>query len=331
MTKFRMINWWISKNLNTLHSVFFFAGIVVCLVGILAERQFLTVLGQWGMLIFLLIHLIHMVLHGLHRYLETFQDVDQIPVTQIKQVTGFYLVIFLFVLLLLIWVGNILPWRQAGRSIWGIILHVIRWFVSLFPKSGSKSIMEEPLNRESAGVMGLPVGETTIFAMILDQVLYVIFWTAFTTVLVWGFCRAMHCIARRMGTLHFDGDEKTFLEPELLREKSRKTESKLSGLHDRMRRGLDRSINGSIRRRYRKCVTAQLAAHAREQRKAVFIKEQFAFLTPEEIEYLSGFEMTDPNRLRIHEIYEKARYSKSGCEKADMEAMKESLNRVARL
>lgn len=313
MTRFRLLNWWISRTWTGWHIFFGICGTAICLVGMMTGVLQLTRWGTWGIGVLVIVHLLHAVLHQMDVYLKTLERVDRVPIFQMKQVTGFYLIVFLLAFMMLAWLGSYFPWKTAGGLIGGYLVAVIRWFVSLFFHGEQIPPQKPDRKPEHVGVLALPTGETSALAIWMDRILIVVFWIAVFAAVIW-LCRLLiRRIFYWMSSLHFDGDEKQFLKPEQDRKKRLHEDKQRGNLGRRVGRMMDLSINGRIRGQYRSGIRRRLA------------KDQdqiLSFLTPEETELLAGLEKNDEMRMRMHEIYEKARYSRTGCERSELEEMK---------
>ncbi len=338
MTKIPLINWWISKKWDAWHLFLGLCGLSVCLTGLLAGFPALSRVGEWGIGMLLFLHMFHAVLHRLDQYLGQTKDVDLVPAKQMKQVTGFYLSLFLMIFVLVAWLGRYLPWGRVGGFVWNLFVIFVRAVIGLFSGTSGREVEEAASKPESGGEFALPYGETSRLAQLLDQLLVVLFWVAAVVFLVWLGYQLIHRTAQWLGSFRFDGDEKCFLNPkedQIQKLEGRGQGSPMTVLHDRIMRIWDRSVDGRIRAKYRRLVRMRLQMN-REGRnterwtKPGRIKERrragqqlepcmFAAMTPEETELHAGFDKGDPKRQQMHEIYEKARYSEYGCVQEELE------------
>ena len=99
MTRFRLINWWISHKFENLRFFFTGGGILVCLAGIFGEMPFLAKGGAEFLLVVFLVILIHENLRRFWLYLENHQESCRLPTEQMKRVNAFLLGCFLAVFL----------------------------------------------------------------------------------------------------------------------------------------------------------------------------------------------------------------------------------------
>lgn len=317
MTRIRLINWWISRKWDALHLFFGLCGLAICLTGEMAGFPELARQGEWGIGILLLVHMVHAVLHHLDAYLKQIEEVDLVPAFQMKQVTGFYLILFLLAFVLTAWLGRYLPWKTFGGLAWRVIVTVIRGIVGFFSGKPVEIVQDAFMKPETAAPLVLPSGETSLFARIFDHILTGVFWLASAVVLTMLLGRIILAVSRWLGTLHLDGDEKKFLVPgqdQISRLEMVNSERQHDVWQNRLCHVMDRSVNGRVRARYRYVLRNRLL-----QKSVTQIRGN---MTPEETEFHAGFAREDVRRLRMHELYEKARYSEHGCEREELEEMK---------
>ncbi len=315
MTRFRMINWWIARKFEGIHAALAAAGVLACLAGIFGGYPRLS---QWGgcfLLFWTVVILIHENLHRFWDYLENHQQLDRLPARQMKQVNAFLLLCFLLIFLGLVFLAAFFPWREAGEVLYAGIRAFFYWLGSFFPERAAE------YEAEQAGAMpGTPDmsaffqgRETNPFWEKVSYVFTMAVGISFSLFLLY---QAVRRLAEYLGSLRFDGEERVFLKPE------EKQERNMSG-----RRGRrffsrvpfrPRSHTEQVRRLYRRSVRDALGEGRREKEKAFF------WMTPEEIERTAGIS----HEKEIHQLYEKARYSREGCSSQEAEAMAEHCRRL---
>ena len=318
MTRFRLINWWISHKFENLRFFFTGGGILVCLAGIFGEMPFLAKGGAEFLLVVFLVILIHENLRRFWLYLENHQESCRLPTEQMKRVNAFLLGCFLAVFLGLTVFFGVFPWEEAGRILWHGIRAFLRWLGSMIPESQPEEIVET----SSAGEGFSPEiylgegGEPHPF------------WEAASVVAAsalaagFGFWLLRLCyykLAEYLGNLRFDGDVKEFIHPEEEREsaeRGRKRKGKRRGFFP------SQSSEEKIRRLYRSCILEGL----RMQKKGKdWEKRTLPVLTPEQMEGEAGV-----LNQEFHRLYEKARYSPQGTDTGEAVRMKEECSKIRR-
>lgn len=313
MTRFRIVNWWIAKKLDSLHLALAMFGISVSIAGQLAGIPYFLSGGFWFLLILALVHLIHDNLHQFGEYLNSYGKIDRLPLGQMKQVNRFFLMLFLLVFLLVVFFGMFLPWREIGELLWKPVRMLLTWLVQFL--QGTKEMEVKP---EQGGGMAeilshLPVSPTSVFAQILEAAVYLAFYVflVFMAVrlLVLGIQKAAEYISR----FHFDEDEKVFLKPEVLAEGLKK--KKGTGIWKTRLSLLNQSSNVRIRRIYRGYIQNRLPENS-----------SLPYLTPAQLEQRAGLkteQIDEEKKQAFHQIYEQARYSQSGGSRKELEKMRE--------
>lgn len=313
MTRFRILNWWIAKKLDSFHLVLAILGISISIAGYLAGFPYSLSAGFRFLLILTALHLIHYNLHQFGEYLKNYRSIDRLPLGQMKQVNRFFLVLFLLAFLFAVFLGTFLPWKEIGRFLWNPIRILLTWLIQFL--QGTKEM--EAAQEQGTGIQEmlshLPVSPTSVFARILEAVIYLAFYVFLIFAAVWLLVLGIKRAAEYISRFHWDEDEKVFLKPEVLEEELK--EKKKNSFWKSRLSFLDQSRNGKIRRIYRDYIKRKLSE-----------KNSLPYLTPAQLEQRAGLphEPIDEEKKRaFHQIYEQARYSKNGGSKKEMERMRE--------
>lgn len=276
----------------------------VWLVGWQLEADGVKEAAYYGISIVAVLHILHWGLQSCQKFLELHQETDRLPVRQIKGVCGIFLGALLALLVILIAVvprmDLTLLYRALRRAAsW------LAWLIGiLFPGEQSQEAAPE----EAAPAQFAPppwaaeAGEPSAFVKFLEVLLQWMVWIVLAAFVIWILYRIFVRIRRYLSQVNWDSDEKVFLEPEIFAERAGKTKKKRP-------RGLlwDRSYSGKIRRLYQKRLREAAG------KKRTMLSPSW---TPEELEKAAGVEFPEGG---LHDLYEKARYSREGAEKEDWE------------
>lgn len=334
MTRFPMVNWWISRKMDQLHLILAICGSLVCLLGVFGNFLALSVWGTRSLTVLAVIHLVHYHLHCFWRYLQDYQECDRLPVQQMKQSNAFLMGVFLLAFCVCLVIGWHLPWKAASSFLGSLILNGIRWLVRLFPHSENELVPEVSQGASSFGMPDLPASATSPIALILERVLSVILLAAAVLLFLRLFLRGLQKLVESMGRVHFAEDEMVFLKPESIREKMKDKEKKF--FWNRYFPRFDHTREGRIRRMYWQCIQERMDQRSKgqmpagRQKKADqtqrSISPPMSSMTPYQLEQAAGlWNAEEPMaHSRFHHLYEKARYSQKGCSKEEEQQMKES-------
>lgn len=307
MTIRKLLNYWFLKKREGfyLFCAFLLGGMYAA--GLLMEMYashslaaFLQSAAFIGFLFLAILVLIHLNLHASHEFLKLFQDQSQFPKKQIEHVNSFCMTIFLGITL----------FSMSGLSfllepLWSVIC---RWFASI--KRPASEPPPTPVEISSSN--SVPPDLSALFGepappppwmKIVD-----LFFTAAGYLLIAIICLALLrflCLSIWNWITkprHFDDDEKLYLKPTLAMAAKKTGEEKIGGIFYSL------SYSGKIRRYYRK----QILLHQRKLKKPA----PPSWASPKELENASGIQDET-----LHQIYEKARYSRQGGDEADWKAL----------
>lgn len=308
MTKNKWINRWIARPMDTAHLLVALALVLCFLAGRTMASERLQSLGYWGFFLLILEYIVHKNLNAAYHFLNNTTEASAIPVLQIKGVnlamlsihTGFTALVMLLVPHLgldrmLLWVRDALLW-------------LLRALVSLFaghPAVPETTPMPDP---EVAPSLFPPIGERltprwlAILLQILEFVCTILAGALLAALLLYGIYRLYRKWIERQ---RYEGELREFVSPlsEIRRQRPQR----------RSQRALwkDFSPSASVRRLYIRTLRRKKP-------------KEFAFpasATPEELETAVFGSAHNP----LHEYYEKARYSREGCSKSDLEKVRKSL------
>lgn len=309
----RLKNYWVSHNQNTLHISLGILFLCLSAVGALIRSTSgmeasalplrLERIGFWGLFLVLLLAFLHMNLHGADRFLHHFRDTSNLPVGQMRQVAFFCMLTFLAA-------AAVCMTASAFA-----LPHLGTWIASLF--SGRASASPEPEAVSVSGVhMDTPdlsalaeeAGAAPAWLPVLEAVMNaaaLAIAAALALALFWQAARRIcEFLTRKQ---QWDDDEKVYLTPSLLPLAS--PDSEKPGAKRRILSVLrPASYRDAIRKEYRKVI-----------RRGLRTKKLSAApgASPSELEAAAGCRDD-----RMHQAYEKARYSSAECTGRDLDAMR---------
>ena len=258
-----------------------------------------------------LLLIIYMNFTRLNQYLDFNKEVESIPYDQISRTNYGTLSIYLLLTIALMVVLPLIGIDKLAANFGAAMKDLI---AKLFNREiNYAQEMEETATKETMFAMESPLGqlgsaETPAW---LRAVYTVLTWIA--TILVFGgLLFALVAFAMRMMKAFYRTDKNSKDRNEFLRDiKDEKTF--MTGRPSpvkRMQEWLDRSPNAQVRRIYKK----QVLRHGKDA--------PSAYMTPEEAENFVGFPK-GKERNTLHQMYEKARYSRDGCTREDVRLIKE--------
>ena len=281
--------------------------VILYIVGTLTHNQLVTTVNYYtGFLYTILIILYQNGIH-LNGYLEYNNSVENIPVRQIRKNNTMIMSVFMAVVILMM---IFLPMTGMSNLIvlFGKGLRAALIFIlGLFTKESAQEVIEEttaPAMEDMAGGFDGLVDETPAWVTALYNSLSLALGVAVGILLFAALITAIYKLIKKFYRPNFENnDEAVFLDP-------------LQGSDDMDRSGrfhrplwLSFDPNSVIRKQYRKLIL---------KRKKRVDRNSY---TPEELEnYVELPE--DERRARYHGLYEKARYSKDGCTRDDVQALK---------
>ena len=281
--------------------------VILYIVGTLTHNNLVTTVNYYlGFLYTLLIILYQNGVH-LNGYLEYNNSVENIPVRQIRKNNTMIMSVFMAVVILMM---IFLP--MTGMSNLIVLLGkglraALVFILGLFSKESAQEIVEEttaPAMEDMQGGFDGLVDDTPAWLTALYNSLSLALGVVVGILLFAALITAIYKLIKKFYRPNFENnDEAVFLDP-------------LQGSDDMDRSGrfqrplwLSFDPNSVIRKQYRKMIL---------KRKKRVDRNSY---TPEELEnYVEVPE--DERRAKLHGLYEKARYSRDGCSREDVQALK---------
>ncbi len=298
--------------LNSPHfaTVILFAALYI--LGVLLENNFLMQLNYYLAFAYVLIILCYMNFTSLEGYLEVNKEVENIPIRTIGRTNNLMLLGYLGLTVAVMLLMPLLGLDRAIRAAWQGIMAFIRFLSSL---RGAEEVAEtvppepEAIGGEQMGPMDFGVQEEPpVWVEALYHALSVALAVAVGIMVVIGIVYAVYRIVKAFYRPPKDNDDVT----EFISESDdRESAGGIGGILGRIREVFDNSPNMTVRKAYRKRV---------RQKKA----ELLASMTPKELEDAAGIPEGE-GRSTLHELYEKARYSREGCSAEDVQKLKKAL------
>lgn len=304
MTKNKWLNRWIVCRLENFH----FAAAVVCVLlyaaGVIAEEAKLKRAGYVGTFALILLFFVHKHLHAQYEFLKLHRDVDRLPVGQMKQVGGMFMGIFLAVLSALLALVPFLDGKRILLVAEAVVKAILRFLISFFePQESGETVVQQSQGAPQGMMPLLSPAERGWLAELLDKAATFLGYCIIAALAVYLLYLFFQKVKYWLRPRSFDDDEKVFLKPEvfseLLDRKKEKREKRL---------WMDFSYNGRVRKWYKKAV----------QQKNIRRKKIPFSASPREIEAIAGFDEEEERLGVLHMLYEKARYSETGCGKEDI-------------
>ncbi len=303
----KFVNYWISRPrdgfyvfLAVCFAVLYAAGVTIARYDRPEMSVLLKRIGFIGFLALAVLVFIHKNLNAFYEFLRMFKDTDHLPQKQISYVNSFCMTVFLIAAVILIAAA-----AAAAGPLWQIIS---AWFSGLPRASASPRPEPEPVRGGDTMTPNLAEllgdgGPAPAWVKLLDAVfekLGFLLIAAAALFLLWHIGKSLWGFLTR--PRHFDEDEKIYLKPTLnmqLNIKPRDREGGPDGLRYHL------SYNARIRRHYRREILS-----GRKKQKQNGAPPPWA--APAELESTSGLD----DEL-LHNLYEKARYSREGCGEED--------------
>lgn len=198
-----------------------------------------------------------------------------------------------------------LPYQGVVNAIKNGILAVLSAiFLPLFTKKGMNEPIEEELKVNNTQNLFEQLQQSSNKGpSILDEILRVLFDIAFVLLLLWGLWKILlACYKKILSIFQFDGIEtREFVAFQAEKKNIYQKPNRERPLFT------DRSANGRVRKLYKRTIKKNLKYQQTISTSA----------TPLEVENQVGVE-----NIVLHQTYEKARYSKDGCNSKDYEEVK---------
>lgn len=288
--------------------------VLLFFVALLLKQEAPQTLVYWLTFVYLADYLLFLNLTHLNGYLHSRRDSANLPGHQIVSTNRALMTLFFVLVILFMLVLPLVPLDRVVSAIGIALRDFLRWIFSHFSEE-EQAIMETAAQTLAAEAQTEGFAETAATPAWL-QMLYDILFGVITFVvctaaiagLIYAIILLFHRFYRPMAE---NGDTQEFIDEKaddlfIREQKDKKREPFLSSLfHPSM----------IVRRRFKKQIRKGTASGTKG---AVSIPEP---LTPSELEEYAGLPDSEETR-RLHELYEKARYSREGCTKEEAASLK---------
>ncbi len=307
MVILKIVRWWTGASLDGFHLFMAVVFGALWVIGWQLEVPGLEGAGYYGMAALILLHVIHWGLHSCRNFLELYKETDRLPDRQIKSVCRMFLGLLATVLAVFMLILPNINLDPLGNAVKGLLLALARLLGALFA-GGREEVLsdgaEAALEFSAFPELGAQ-GEPSLWIRILEMLLQWAVSIALAGLAAWAVYRLWQKIRETLAKVSWDGDEKVFLPPEVLTGKAgRKKEN------SRKLSFSDRSYSARIRRLYRRTIKDG----AQRQGSPLFPSA-----SPAELEQAAGLPYIPGG---LHDLYEKARYSREGAERQDWEKIR---------
>lgn len=288
--------------------------VLLFFISTLLKQSELQELIYWLTFIWIADFLVYMNLRSLNSYLYSRRGIANLPGKQIVSTNRALMLVFSILALVIMLVLPLIPLDHIVSSIGIAIRDFLRWIFSHF-SSEESAIIEtatESLAPSSQSTMLGDVKATPAWLkMLYDILLAAIAFVVGAGALVGIGYSILLLIHRFYKPTSAVGDLQEFINEE----------TETSFLQDIEKKDKDSLFsqlfhpNATIRKRFKKQIQKGCASNKKTSNTIP------ASLTPTELEEYAG--LSDDERTRLlHTLYEKARYSKEGCTKADVASLK---------
>jgi len=264
---------------------------------------------------YVLLLVLYCNLTSLEEHLEVSKDLANIPRKQISRIDSGAIVLLMAVFAIGMVLGPLLGLDQVIHGIGLLFILVLRFLFSLIQGDSGN---EEDLKKSTESLEDFfsslsEGGEGSAFWEILFNILTVIVLILLAVFALYLIAQLIISLIRRFYRPYNDAadhqeflketDEKTFLFREIIQNRFQ---------------SWNRSAESSIRRLYKKLILKNAKKDALHPS-----------MSPTELEDLASIDDSD-SRMKIHALYEKARYSGTEMSKDDIEKMKASIKKVSK-
>lgn len=268
----------------------------------------------WLTFVYLANLLVYINLKGLNGYLYSRRTIANLPGRQIVSTNRALMIVFSALTLIVMLVIPLIPLDQIVSSIGIALRDFLRWIFSHF-SAEEQTVIETVAESLEAATQSPMLGEVDStpawLKMLYDIIFAVIVFVVSAGALAGIFYAVLLLIHRFYRPTAVSGDMQEFIDDEtdasfLSESEKKKKDSFLSQLFH---------PNAVIRKRFKKQIKKGNASGKKAGSPIP------GSLTPAELEQYANLPDDERTRL-LHELYEKARYSKDGCTKEDAAALK---------
>lgn len=247
----------------------------------------------------LIVYFFYLFLDHMGKFVELHRDNADMPLRQMERVNHGMLAVFLVVLAIVILILILSQATQIFDWIGNALQAALRWIFSKFPAPN----LDPGVSVDKMTEMEFQEYQQSSYSRLLSFLFYLFFVAVLIAVAVFVTILLIRFLRSRLERITDDSDKKESLLPE------RQNVTKVARAQHEKVSWHDFSPSGQIRRFY-----------IRTLRKAGKKKPFAASYTPTELENAAGLSRDEHQDL--HELYEKARYSKDGCTKDEWNTLR---------
>lgn len=303
----KLFSFWKTHSMRTLNLVFLLLAIFAAVVSKLSNNPNLLVASN----LLVLIAILHFFLHGYffnqHRFLHNYTLKYSLPKKKIRRIGGMYFSGFLIFVCVGMAVMREIYSGTLLAKIRAMFLYILKQlFGAIFQSDGlGKDELIIQQNYSLLGVMtDVAKKEDSAFEGLIDTLQSLLIIMGITVIVIVIIAAVVTTVRRLIQGVRVDNEgaraEQTF-DTEVLLKESPMDQGK----------PFDFSPAARIRRTYRKAINRH-----RGRRKTIL-----TWMTPEEVERHAGLP-EDAAHKQLHILYEKARYSETGCTVEDLQLLK---------
>ncbi len=300
----RFYLWLMRRNITPVIVVL----LVLCIITNIAANHYeLPFVATITIIVAFILSIIYLIIFNqqtLFDYMHNNQNVSHLPEKQIRRLNKVYMAIFLVVVTVVMFIFMELPYESILSPLWEGIKSVFRFLFSLIRSEENTEVDERfnaPKPKMDRSFWEIDDASTNPIYVYIGMVICIILVAATLCYIIYSVYKKISLREKK------DVNEvREFISPFIKKDQLEKTVV-------RKERSLitDLSYNGRIRRMYKKLILKKLPTK----------HKPLSPLTPAEIENHVGLGDVETDKL-LHDYYEKARYSESGCNKQDYEMLK---------
>lgn len=294
-----------------------FLGYFVCLffVSLITKLNQLQNLVYWLTFVYLLNFIIYTNVKSLNDYLYSRKETANLPGRQICSTNRGLVTIFSVLMVLAMLALPLLPADKAIYSVGIALRDFLRWLFSHFSEEPipiaemeTEELIAETQSNLLPDTSTTPAWLTMLYNILFGAITFIV-----CTAVIIGIIYLIYLFIQRFyRPVSAAGDTQEFIDKETEPEYMDRTErQKKEGIMSRLF-----NPNAIVRKRFKRRIKKGAAARPGERSGKIP-----APLTPSELEEFAGLP-ADAETQKLHELYEKARYSRDGCTKEEASSLK---------
>lgn len=285
------------------------------------HRPFATKISYYEIFLYLILFAAYKSLTNTNKFIQSNQDMDNLPYGQLKTLNK--IILFIFILFLLIGMASMqyLPIAPVLSGIGNLLLMILkgilRFLFSLF--DSAKSPVGESMGEDISPPPFVDTVEISPLLQLLEQLLKTVFYLLAVFILVKILLKVFYAIYQRFYEQHkLDTDESEFLldEPHVIEKIKRKYKKDDEPVTNNTNRKIRRMYRKYIRRQFGNAGTVPPWMSPSELEDAITLQNNTGG-TPDATD--------NANTQQRLLLYEKARYSQLECEKQEVDQFKQLL------